>query len=860
MADKRISQLIERVDIANNDVLPIVASGATTTNKVTISTIQDWMQDNLDVGVTSVGITIGSTGTDVNVTGSPITTSGNITINIPTASAINRGLLSSTDWSTFTNDRVPYTGATGAVNLGTHSFAAAQININGNAPTSGSYLGFKHSTNVLSGADGYTSMYTFGTNTIAFKSVSGATTKDFSFSMVGITAGVPGGRQYTLPDASGTLALTSDIPSLTGYVTLATDQTIIGNKTFNSGTLRVQSGGLGGLPSRFANAPVFSIALSGFNTIGFNGSNNLFITRETDTNGVVLAFDNTAVRTYTLQDASGTLAFTSDLSGYVTLGTAQTITATKTFTTSGSGNTININHTSGSGHGLEINKAGNGEGLRVIKTSGSGNAVTISGGLLSAEAATLTGALNGTSAVFSGNTSMITVSYADIDTGNNRGLRIVNTDSSEGTAYNITAGRAGQNNGDFVIRNTTTGVNNLFFNRTTGAATFSSSVTALNGVFKNPGSSPNNTLFIQTSDYSGGSVGSVLRLGHVATTGSTTAIIQNLTAGGTNAGNISFPEGNVGVGTTPIVRFQVQDSANTYVSHFSGLNQTNGIALGTNSSNAAIIQGYTRTFSATNNISMQVDGGNVGIGTASPGQALDVYRDTSVASYVVARNGSGVQVAMGVAGDNGSLIGTLSNHNLRIVTNGAVVATITSGGALQMSNNATTFSIGSISGQNRIQWDSTEFAFLNTANSYTALGASAFNTRSDYRLKENVAPVQDALSKITSLKPCTFNFIAEPEKEVVGFIAHEVQEVFPQAISGEKDGFRIEQVEVSPAELDEEGNVITESVIEEKEVPVYQGIDHSKLVPLLVAAIQEQQEQIKSLTEQVEALKSQING
>jgi hypothetical protein len=185
---------------------------------------------------------------------------------------------------------------------------------------------------------------------------------------------------------------------------------------------------------------------------------------------------------------------------------------------------------------------------------------------------------------------------------------------------------------------------------------------------------------------------------------------------------------------------------------------------------------------------------------------------------------------------------------------------ITSGGALQMSNNATTFSIGSISGQNRIQWDSTEFAFLNTANSYTALGASAFNTRSDYRLKENVAPVQDALSKITSLKPCTFNFIAEPEKEVVGFIAHEVQEVFPQAISGEKDGFRIEQVEVSPAELDEEGNVITESVIEEKEVPVYQGIDHSKLVPLLVAAIQEQQEQIKSLTEQVEALKSQING
>lgn len=84
--------------------------------------------------------------------------------------------------------------------------------------------------------------------------------------------------------------------------------------------------------------------------------------------------------------------------------------------------------------------------------------------------------------------------------------------------------------------------------------------------------------------------------------------------------------------------------------------------------------------------SLQISGsshyvlGSVGIGTTSPGQALDVYRDTSTASYVVARNGSGVQVAMGAAGDNGSLLGTLSNHNLRIVTNGAVVATVTNGG------------------------------------------------------------------------------------------------------------------------------------------------------------------------------------
>jgi hypothetical protein len=77
MADKRISQLVERINIANNDVLPIVASGATTTNKVTVSTLQDWMQDNLDVGVTSVGLSMPSAFT---VTNSPVTTSGNISV------------------------------------------------------------------------------------------------------------------------------------------------------------------------------------------------------------------------------------------------------------------------------------------------------------------------------------------------------------------------------------------------------------------------------------------------------------------------------------------------------------------------------------------------------------------------------------------------------------------------------------------------------------------------------------------------------------------------------------------------------------------------------------------------------------
>jgi hypothetical protein len=106
MADKRISQLVDRGTVANNDVVPIVVSGAVTTNKATISSIQTFMQGNLDLGVTSVGITFGTSGTDINASGSPVTSSGNITINLPTASATNRGALSSADWITF-NSKQP---------------------------------------------------------------------------------------------------------------------------------------------------------------------------------------------------------------------------------------------------------------------------------------------------------------------------------------------------------------------------------------------------------------------------------------------------------------------------------------------------------------------------------------------------------------------------------------------------------------------------------------------------------------------------------------------------------------------------------------------------------------------------------
>ena len=101
--------------------------------------------------------------------------------------------------------------------------------------------------------------------------------------------------------------------------------------------------------------------------------------------------------------------------------------------------------------------------------------------------------------------------------------------------------------------------------------------------------------------------------------------------------------------------------------------------------------------------------------------------------------------------------------------------------------------------------------------------STGFNTTSDYRLKENVTSITDGITRLKTLKPYRFNFKDDTTKPVVdGFFAHEVTAV-PEAITGTKD------------EVDADNN------------PVYQSIDQSKLVPLLVAALQEAIGRIEAL-------------
>jgi len=116
-------------------------------------------------------------------------------------------------------------------------------------------------------------------------------------------------------------------------------------------------------------------------------------------------------------------------------------------------------------------------------------------------------------------------------------------------------------------------------------------------------------------------------------------------------------------------------------------------------------------------------------------------------------------------------------------------------------------------------------------NISVSFSGTSYNTTSDYRLKENIAPMTGALAVVGQLKPCIYTWKADGSSGQ-GFIAHELQTVVPDAVCGEKDA------------IDKDGN------------PEYQGVDTSFLVATLTAAIQEQQTLITSLTARIAALEA----
>jgi len=132
----------------------------------------------------------------------------------------------------------------------------------------------------------------------------------------------------------------------------------------------------------------------------------------------------------------------------------------------------------------------------------------------------------------------------------------------------------------------------------------------------------------------------------------------------------------------------------------------------------------------------------------------------------------------------------------------------------------------------------------------TTSNSTTYSTSSDYRLKENVEPMTGAINRLKGLKPSRFNFKISPDETVDGFLAHEVSDYVPEAITGEKDAMEVE-TKYTADDVETQGDNPTKEIGDPKTYSTTeidaQTIDQSKLVPLLVGALQEAVARIEAL-------------
>ncbi len=252
---------------------------------------------------------------------------------------------------------------------------------------------------------------------------------------------------------------------------------------------------------------------------------------------------------------------------------------------------------------------------------------------------------------------------------------------------------------------------------------------------------------------------------------------------------------------------------------------------------------------------MRIDSsGNVGIGTTSPSHQLTVHGATTTTGTIEANrfsvrdnygNVSGLGNGFVSPAANTLAFATASTERMRIDSSGNVLIgrisygrtgnghTIRGDDSAVFSRDATGETM--MVCRNDSQGDLIQFRRNDTiCGEIRNIGGTsvAYQTSSDYRLKENVVDIADGISRVKQLQPKRFNFIADDTKTVDGFIAHEAQTVVPEAVSGTKD------------EVNADGDA------------VMQGIDQAKLVPLLTAALQEAIAKIETLETKVAALEA----
>jgi len=242
---------------------------------------------------------------------------------------------------------------------------------------------------------------------------------------------------------------------------------------------------------------------------------------------------------------------------------------------------------------------------------------------------------------------------------------------------------------------------------------------------------------------------------------------------------------------------------------------------------------------------MRIDSsGNVGIGTTSPSsnigstKVLEIggtYGGIALSSTTPSSN----KVEISNFGSNTMVFATNATEQMRIDSGGNVyVGTTNSRGKFTVeagggSESTTPITTNSTTGAGTrfaaaFYYSGTKVGSIDVTGS-----ATAYVTSSDYRLKTNLEPIVNGINRIKQLPVYSFNWkIDESGNKVDGFVAHEAQAIVPESVTGEKDA------------VDSDGN------------PIYQGIDQSKIVPLLTAALKEAITKIEVLESKVAALEA----